>query len=366
MAGRELPVTQVRQPRRGEQVLEWAREVTRAVRALEARVERGAKRPWPRSASTRYNQLECRSATYNSNSGSAEVTVEPGNLQEVTPGGTSVRWHPFKWNGNTHLANTVISIASNQSLYATWQVEKTGNVISNTAVLEVAASNYSAFPHWYPDDPLGDGNNGNVYVKLFEVTISNTNAVTTTRTHDGNPVHYQDMWTGQNVGDGANVYKQHDEDANIYEFRAVSNRAGYTEDDPDDGTTAQIKIAQDGDDVRVIGNGKTGVVNFKQDDEVLAKLAWNDGLWLNSNVINVEFDSSTSNGLTCDVVLHDCWGEGQTEDNYAGFGAGAMILRMSFETGLLVAVNKTSAQRAMNATLYVSHAQSCHFCDDVP
>lgn len=356
----------MRQPQSGEKVLQWAREVTRAIAALEARVARGAKRPWPRSASSSYNQLECRTATWNSNSRNADVTVEPGRLMEVAPGGTSVLWHPFKWNGNTHYANTVISIASNQSLYAKWQVAVTGNVVANTAVLEVAASNHSDFPHWYPDDPLGDGQIGNVYVKLFEVTISNTNAVTTTRTHDGNPVHYQDMWTGENVGTGAQVYKQHDEEANIYEFRSVSNRAAYEDDDPDPGTTSQIQTAQDGDDVRVLGNGRTGAVNFKQNDEVLAKLAWNDGLWLNSNIINVEFETTTSNGLTCDVVLHDCWGEGQTADNYAGFGAGAMILRMSFETGILVAVNKTSAQRSMDANTYVSHAQSCHFCDDVP
>lgn len=87
------------------------------------------------------------------------------------------------------------------------------------------------------------------------------------------------IWTGENLGGGAGVFKKHDEDANMYQFRTVAGRGGYDADSPDAGTTEQIKAVADGDVVRVVGNGKTGSLWFDSlGSSPVKMLEWNDGL----------------------------------------------------------------------------------------
>ena len=91
--------------------------------------------------------------------------------------------------------------------------------------------------------------------------------------------HYAQLWTGENVGGGAGIYKKHDEDENIYKFRSVDGRGSYTGDSPNTGTTAQIKVVTDGDVVRVLGNGKKGSRVWKDcDGNEMMRIDWNDGL----------------------------------------------------------------------------------------
>ena len=93
--------------------------------------------------------------------------------------------------------------------------------------------------------------------------------------------HYAQLWTGENVGGGAGIYKKHDEAENLYKFRSVDGRGSYTGDSPNTGTTAQIKVVTDGDVVRVLGNGKNGSLwysGFGYPCNPVKLLEWNEGL----------------------------------------------------------------------------------------
>jgi hypothetical protein len=95
-------------------------------------------------------------------------------------------------------------------------------LISETPLIVVDSTELEGV-HYYPKDPedtTSGGSEGNYYVKLFKLALE-----------DGSPKvipyqqsdieHWAQLWTGENIGEGSRVFKQHDEENNIYQFRSL-------------------------------------------------------------------------------------------------------------------------------------------------
>lgn len=82
--------------------------------------------------------------------------------------------------------------------------------------------------HYQPEDPEESGQQGTYYVKLFKLEDD-----------DGSPrvkvfqqsdiEHWAQLWTGENLGSGARVYKKHEDPENIFKFRTVRGDYGINE-----------------------------------------------------------------------------------------------------------------------------------------
>ena len=132
--------------------------------------------------------------------------------------------------------------------------------------------------HYYPTDPEGSGGDGDYYVKLFKLVIDG-DAPAIYVYQQSDIEHYGVLWTGENVGYGQEIFKEHKESVNIYKFRRLDGRSYYVADSPDAGTSEQIRTVKDNETIRVIGNGKTGSRTWRDcDDNEVFKIEWNDGL----------------------------------------------------------------------------------------
>lgn len=278
--------------RSGERVsAAWGNRVRDALRILAQRVaETPPRRPGKRRG---YNQLEVRTAHYNATSGSADVTMEPGALQEIKIlGEPSLELHPFTYSGAAHLSNTVISVATGQSIWAQWRVSNsTGQVVNASTECEiVVAANSNSTSHWHPDDPEGAGAEGTVMLPLADISISG-NTVTHTRRHDGNPVHYLDLWFMRNVGNSARVAKQYDEDNNTFDFRTLLGTGGITVSE--NGDTIEISPTQAGKDMNLTVTQKEYTTNAATSHMIYNREVsntvhfWRDGAYVGTNPVGV-------------------------------------------------------------------------------
>jgi hypothetical protein len=202
---------------------------------------------------------------------SYQVTIKEGWVIERKPrlGDTpAVRFHIPK-AGEKNLASIPrpqIGMAIGDTLWCKFSTDKMGEIKSDPEVF--AASEDQAGGHYYPNDPEGPGSDGGYFVKLFKL-----------EQEDGSPVvsvyqqsdieHWAQLWTGENLGDGTRVFKEHKEDENIYKFRTIKRRE----------SQHQINVVEDGDIIRVHGNNKDGSLKLEggtSSEEPL--LEWKDGL----------------------------------------------------------------------------------------
>jgi hypothetical protein len=58
--------------------------------------------------------------------------------------------------------------------------------------------------------------------------------------------HWAQLWTGENVGGGANVFKDHKEDSNVYRFRSVRGDYGISETEASDEVELDFRAANVG------------------------------------------------------------------------------------------------------------------------
>ena len=162
-------------------------------------------------------------------------------------------------------------------LWCRYRTDKAG-LVTGTPEIIVDSSDHDGV-HYWPKDPEGYGGDGDYYVKLFKLELDDDGFPKVIVYQQSDIEHYTQLWTGENTGSGAGIYKKHDEAENLYKFRSVDGRGGYTGDYPNAGVTAQIKAVTDGDVVRVIGNGKKGSRVWKDcDGNEMMRIEWNDGL----------------------------------------------------------------------------------------
>lgn len=256
---------------------------------------------------------------------SFKVIVKEGWVIERRPktGDTpTVKFHMPK-SGDTAL-DTIprpkITMALGDTLWCKYRTNDRGD-ITEAPELIVAAGDQEG-THYQPEDPEGSGQEGTYYVKLFKLE-DDAGTPRVKVYQQGDIEHWAQLWTGENVGAGAGVYKRHNTEDNTFEFRRITGNYGlveseagetlnldfeaenigeegeeiykkvegdyedipaqfrklagrgyYTGDDPDPGVSEQIKVKTDEPVVRVLGNGKVGQLLY--DGSVV--LEWNDGL----------------------------------------------------------------------------------------
>jgi hypothetical protein len=172
-----------------------------------------------------------------------------------------------------------ISMSIYDILWCRYKTDKAG-LVTGTPEIIVDSGDKDGV-HYWPKDPEGYGGEGDYYVKLFKLELDDDGFPMVIVYQQSDIEHYAQLWTGENVGGGAGIYKKHDEAENLYKFRSVDGRGSYTGDSPNTGTTAQIKVVTDGDVVRVLGNGKKGSLwysGFGYPYNPVKILEWNDGL----------------------------------------------------------------------------------------
>ena len=168
-------------------------------------------------------------------------------------------------------------------LWCRYRTDESGLVTGTPEILVNSAVQNGA--HYYPKDPASPtyGGEGDFYVKLFKIILDSDGFTEVIVYQQSDIEHYAQLWTGENLGDGAGVFKKHDEDTNKYQFRTLDGRGEYEGDSPDDGTSEQIKVVTDTDCIRVIGNGKKGAMWFQSwGSSAVKMMEWNDGQVLTS------------------------------------------------------------------------------------
>ena len=209
------------------------------------------------------------------------VTMQQGWVIERNPPTAShpaVILHMPQYGGTTldTIPRPQLHVGVNDIAWCRYKCNPAGLINYTPEIVVVAADQPGA--HYYPTDPEGSGGDGDYYVKLFKLVMDGDfPAIYVYQQSDIE--HWAQLWTGENVGYGVEIYKEHEESVNIYKFRRVDGRASYISDMPDAYTTEQIHLVKDNETARVIGNGRTGSRTWRDcDNNDVFKIEWNDGL----------------------------------------------------------------------------------------
>jgi hypothetical protein len=199
------------------------------------------------------------------------VTVKEGWVIERQPKSEArpaVKFHAPK-AGDKPLASIPrpqISMSTGDTLWCKFATDPQGVITGEPEIL--VAGDDQEGRHYSPEDPQGPGSDGQYVVKLFKLEDDGGNP-TVKPFQQSDIEHWAPLWTGENKGDGAGVFKQHAEDDHIYQFRTLKGR----ESQP------QIEVVEEGDLIRIKGNAKDGslaIEGASSSSEPL--LEWKDGL----------------------------------------------------------------------------------------
>lgn len=159
-----------------------------------------------------------------------------------------------------------ITMSVGDTLWCRIRTDPSGD-ITGTPELQVAADDPSG-THSRPQDPDASGTNGDYYVKLLK--LEDTEGGPTVKVYQQSDIeHWATLWTGENTGGGARVFKTYDDAGNVYRFRSLTGRAA----------SPQVTVSEDGDVIRVTGNGKAGsLVLTGAYTSPQPLLEWDDGL----------------------------------------------------------------------------------------
>ena len=197
--------------------------------------------------------------------------------------------------------------------------------------------------HYQPEDPEESGVEGIYYVKILK--LENDEGSPRVMVYQQSDIeHWAVLWTGENLGAGARVYKKHVDLENVFKFRTVRgdyginqvetwdevqldfdgenvgvgcpvwveplDAQGQPEPDPPDGpaqfrsiaereTQPQIRVecepANPGDPlpdtIRIVGNEKNGAILLDQGEDGVSELArWEDGLVTTAGEITLKVE----------------------------------------------------------------------------
>lgn len=125
----------------------------------------------------------------------------------------------------------------------------TKGVIKTTPTILINAADQNG-THYNPVDPDASGTDGTHYVKLFKlVNDGGTPAIKSYQRSDIE--HYAQLWTGENIGSGARVFKEYAETQNAYKFRCLKAK-----------DYGGIKITENGDDIEFESDGWWGTITL--------------------------------------------------------------------------------------------------------
>jgi hypothetical protein len=105
-------------------------------------------------------------------------------------------------------------------------------LITEDPTIAVAAADQDGV-HYAPEDPDASGVEGDYYIKLFK--LENDAGTPRVRVYQQSDIeHWAQLWTGNNVGTGARVFKEHKEEENRFKFRTLVGLAGISVDENGD------------------------------------------------------------------------------------------------------------------------------------
>lgn len=332
------------------------------------------------------------------------VTIKEGWVIERRPKTADhphVKFHMPEYGGKSldAIPRPQLAMAVNDIAWCRFKTDVTG-VLTDEKPTIVIDPELKDGVHYWPPDPESYGGEGDYYVKLFKLILD-----------DGSPYiivyqqsdieHWAQLWHGQNTGYGAGIYKEHDEDENIFkfrsvrgdygiketqsddeaqldfwaenkgdgapvyvqpmaggvpdpdppdgpaEFRSIAGRGYHTGEGDDAGVSEQIRVVCPGpgdpptlgDLIRVLGNGKVGSLTITKGTEEV-RLEWNDG------------QVTTSGDLSVDVP--------EDGGGFPGGATGAILIQTGEDTPeTLIEAANGAVTDIMDITLHVRTFKVC-------
>lgn len=199
------------------------------------------------------------------------VTIREGWVIERMPKAVeapAVKFH-VPLSGETALdaiPRPQISMEVGDTAWCKYATDEEGEITGTPEIIIAAADQNGA--HYQPEDPLGSGVLGEYFVKLFKLE-DDAGKPRVKVFQQSDIEHYAQLWTGRNIGGGEEVFKEHREDLNRYDFRTLAQRA----------SQPQVTVEEDGDVVRIQGNSKNLNARFiESGDSSGDELKFADGL----------------------------------------------------------------------------------------
>ena len=166
----------------------------------------------------------------------ASVTIHPGWIREVlthVPSGTdAIRFIPIYFGEIllTAASPPIIEMASGDYLYVTYSTDKNGGVKATPTAQVQFGATVPATAHYSPDDDGGSGGvEGSYAVKIAQIFITG-NAARWVPYIASDVVHYHEVWPGDNLGEGAGIWKKFDRDTGTQQFRGLKGNYGIIQD----------------------------------------------------------------------------------------------------------------------------------------
>ena len=153
-------------------------------------------------------------------------------------GGPVVVFHMPKY-GSTGLDGVprpALPMTDGDTAWCVYQTDMRGEVTGTPEIIVSTADQQQV--HYAPVDPKGDGLGGTYAVKLLKLALENGSPVVAPF-QQSDIEHCAQLWTGENLGGGRKVYKEHDEASNTYKFRTLVAGANVALEELDD----SIKIS---------------------------------------------------------------------------------------------------------------------------
>ena len=201
------------------------------------------------------------------------VTIKEGWVIERKPKSESkptVKFHIPKAGDKTldTIPRPQIGMAIGDTLWCRFTTDAMGEISEEPEILSSAEDQEGS--HYYPEDPEGSGSDGSYFVKLFKL-IDDGGSPAVTVYQQSDIEHWAQLWKGENLGSGSRVFKEHNEEENVYKFRRIDRRA----------SQHQIDVIEEADVIRVQGNDKDGTLAIEGDSSSSEPfLEWKDGLMI--------------------------------------------------------------------------------------
>lgn len=288
-----------------------------------------------------------------------KLTFEPGRVIVANPVGASNSGDGYEYyvpeiaglpmdekQSNGELPT--LTVSPGQGVYVSIMRDEMGMVIPPVELLADAKAAPS--DHYQPEDPEGSGHISEVdLVRILDLDlVSGEVEIKVWRESDIQLTPF--LWTGENLGEHARVYKDYDETTGIYRFRTLRGCFGidlaedgdtikveFDGENVGDGGAAssgegaeiyipkdvneppetqcataakfrsllqglgldekQIRITLDGDNVRLHGNGKNGSLVFLSCAGIEAgRIEWEDGLITSQGDIQITVGDCSGSG----------------------------------------------------------------------
>lgn len=248
------------------------------------------------------DDFELRNYTIDKDTKICTAEITPGYVVGINPdsNGDPVSYH-MPTAGGIFLNNLLPPTVTFPPNYMVGlEVRRDGKGLVLSARIVVEPDPYAG-EHYQPSDPLQSAEEGRLVFKIatLESNPATPSGFDVKSWHDGGPIIvWPTLWTGENLGGGAGVYKKRNRPSDTYQFRSISGRGSFIRSSGDDAdVTQQINIVQDGDVIRTLGNGNVArltVTPFGGSAEEL--ITWSDGLIENSEDVNIDLPSPGGGG----------------------------------------------------------------------